>query len=311
MERRIFISSPRNVYLDEDRMRFKSAIIKEIESLGYKAQAFNPEDGGLGLARGISWSAKSAGKIMKRCVGAVLLGFPYWKDCVRTDKTKDANASRVSLVTEYCQFEGALALQNNLPILAILEENVEERLIFLSHGGDSVIKFSPKEMGTWLRSRQFTECLLSWNERIKNRWDVFLGYCSKAKEIAAKIKAQLIEQFPNIKVLDWQKDFIQGDTIIRQIKTAAEICTGAIFLFTGDDIMDQINSPDQLVPRDNVLFEAGYFIHAKGKKRVLIIVEKDTKVLADLGGIIYASLENRNNIAPLKPNLQRFIDENL
>ena len=117
--------------------------------------------------------------------------------------------------------------------------------------------------------------------------------------------------YPGIKVLDWHENFIQGDTIIRQIKTAAEICTGAIFLFTGDDNIDQANSPDQPVPRDNVLFEAGYFIHAKGKKRVLIIVEKDTKVLADLGGIIYASLENRNNTTPIKPNLQRFINENL
>ena len=166
-------------------------------------------------------------------------------------------------------------------------------------------------MGTWLTSRQFTECLASWNERVKNRWDVFLGYCSKADETAGRIKSQLMQLCPGIRVLDWHKDFIQGDTIIQQIKNAAQVCTGAVFLFTGDDHINKTDSFSQLVPRDNVLFEAGYFIHAKGRKRVLIIVEQDTKVLADLGGIIYAALENRNNIAPILPNLQRFVEENL
>jgi predicted nucleotide-binding protein len=42
---------------------------------------------------------------------------------------------------------------------------------------------------------------------------------------------------------------------------------------------------NRAVPRDNVLFEAGYFIQAKGKDRVLIVREAGAKMPADLGGM--------------------------
>lgn len=62
-----------------------------------------------------------------------------------------------------------------------------------------------------------------------------------------------------------------------------------IFLFTKDNPLVGIDE-NQASPRDNVVFEAGYFMHAKGKERTLIIREEGTKMPADLGGnIIYCS----------------------
>src|SRR5580658_1114485 len=79
-------------------------------------------------------------------------------------------------------------------------------------------------------------------------------------------------------------------------------------LFTKDD--DLIN-PDQretAVPRDNVVFEAGYFIGLKGKRNVLIIRESGSKMPADLGGDIYAALGDKANIVPIERTLAAFMD---
>jgi predicted nucleotide-binding protein len=53
---------------------------------------------------------------------------------------------------------------------------------------------------------------------------------------------------------------------------------------------DDLGHTDWSVPRDNVVFEVGYFSALKGERKVLIIREAGLKMPADLGGNIYASL---------------------
>ena len=65
--------------------------------------------------------------------------------------------------------------------------------------------------------------------------------------------------------------------------------------------------PALAVPRDNVVFEAGYFIGLKGKRNVLIVREAGSKMPADLGGDIYASLTDRTDIAPIERTLEAFM----
>ena len=60
-------------------------------------------------------------------------------------------------------------------------------------------------------------------------------------------------------------------------------------------------------PRDNVVFEAGYFIGVKGKRNVLIIRESGSKMPADLGGDIYAPLPDRASIAPIERTIEAFV----
>ena len=115
MTRRIFVSSPRDEHLDNRRNELKWAIVKEIEALGYEPQVFGSSKGGDGLPSGRAWSAKEADEVMQRCIGAAILGFPIWQ-CLGPEGGKT-----VSLVTEYCHYEGALARAYRLPILAVLE----------------------------------------------------------------------------------------------------------------------------------------------------------------------------------------------
>jgi len=67
--------------------------------------------------------------------------------------------------------------------------------------------------------------------------------------------------------------------------------------------------------RDNVVFEAGYFVHAKGHRRVLVIREsgrkRSAKMPADLGGAIYAPLPDLANIEALDQQLDRFRGESM
>jgi len=60
-----------------------------------------------------------------------------------------------------------------------------------------------------------------------------------------------------------------------------------------------------------VIFETGYFIQAKGKKRVLIIREGNTKLPADVGGDIYLPLQDRADISSIKTGLMKFIQERI
>ncbi len=82
---------------------------------------------------------------------------------------------------------------------------------------------------------------------------------------------------------------------------------GGIFLFTKDD---EINSGGQqrAAPRDNVIFEAGYFMNTKGRERTLLICEDGVKIPADVGGNIYLSLKDRHDISTIENDLRRFID---
>jgi predicted nucleotide-binding protein len=110
-----------------------------------------------------------------------------------------------------------------------------------------------------------------------------------------------------VTVLDWRTDFKPGRTIMHQIEEASARCSAGIFLFTGDDQLADDLPSQRAVPRDNVVFEAGYFINAKGKDHVLIVRQASAKMPADLGGDIYASFRNSSSISPLKTPVRRFL----
>ena len=60
-----------------------------------------------------------------------------------------------------------------------------------------------------------------------------------------------------------------------------------------------------------MVFEAGYFAAAKGKQRVLIIASKVSKMPADLGGDIYAALDDRVDIKPIEDDIRKFVKQRL
>jgi predicted nucleotide-binding protein len=105
-------------------------------------------------------------------------------------------------------------------------------------------------------------------------------------------------------------DFQSGGTILEEVAQAVEDCRCGIFLFTESDRLDT-DKADKAAPRDNVVFEAGFFMRAKGKERTLIIREAGAKMPTDLGGVIYAHLQDRNDISTIETRLRKFLEDRL
>ena len=64
--------------------------------------------------------------------------------------------------------------------------------------------------------------------------------------------------------------------------------SGAICLFTADDFgRAKADESDQLRARQNVVFEAGYFMGKLSRSRVVIIAEHDVELPSDMQGIVY------------------------
>src|SRR5262249_16464871 len=154
------------------------------------------------------------------------LGFPLWQ-CSRL--TADGTVSLPSqYCTEYCHYEGAIARTLGLPILAVLDHGVEERVFFNRYGGDEFITIPAQADQTWVKENSFHGFLEKWHDRLKDRKDIFLGYSSEAEGTAKNI-ARFLSSY-EATVLDWQ-DFKPG-TILKQIEFAAKTCSAGIFLFT-------------------------------------------------------------------------------
>lgn len=286
--RRVFVSGPRSKYLDLRTAALHRAVLREIEELGYQLTAFGTPAGGAGLAARETWNRDEAIAAMRRCVGAVLLGFPYWR--------VPDGPRQTGLATEYCHYEGALASMLGLPVLALLESGTAERGAFDPRAGTPVIEVPADATAEWTATTDFQDFLANWSEQMKRRRDVFLGYTTSATPVATVIRDAL--EAASVTVIDWARDFRKGGTILSEIHDAAARCTGAILLFTRDESLAQA-APDSTPPRDNVLLEAGYFVSAKGKERVLIVREAGAKMPADLGGDIYATLRPGEEAAML------------
>jgi hypothetical protein len=297
MRRRVFVSSSRDEWLDERRRQLKHGIIERIRQAGYEPQFFDvPGDGD--LVSGKVWNLENVEEVMRRCVGVVVVGLARWA-FVHEQRN-------VLLPSEYCHYEGSLARAYQLPILALVEGSAERRGIFIPYGL-WVLPIPLEADASWLGRDAVVKVFDNWKLELEKRRDVFLGYCGSSTGVARNLIRCLREL--ELSVLDWQADFAPGGSILAQIQEASARCSAGIFLFTRDDEFDA--DEEIAAPRDNVVFEAGFFAHAKGKERVLIIREKGAKMPADLGGDIYASLEDRSNIEPLKPAIARFVEERL
>lgn len=295
--RRIYISAPYPSVISDRHAILKTAILKHLESNGMEPQHFLES----GIPAGWGWNFAAANDVMRRCHGAVILALPRWR-------LRDGD-EEVVMPTEYNHFEGALASAHRLPLLILSDREVIERGIVWT-GGGVPITFIPANAGPeWLESSTFVHRFGIWKADVTERKDVFLGYCSKAKAVAQEIQLFLTNNL-QVTVHNWAMDFHSGGTILEEIERADRLCTCGIFLFTADDQLEGPNS-ERAAPRDNVIFEAGYFVNAKGKERTLIIREDGAKMPADLGGNIYLRLGNDRNVAVLHEQLRRFLAERL
>ncbi len=301
-KRRVYVSMPADAWLTDRQNDLKWAVVSEIEKIGYEAQIFVGPGGGQGLPAGKGWTPADCDEVMRRCVGAVIVGFPKWRFSIASDQFR--------LATEYCHYEGAVAHTYRLPLLTIAEQGLEQRVMFNPYAGLEIIFVPEGADVSWLTMRAFRGPFENWKHKLEKRRDVFLGYCGSSSGTARNLR-RFLEKELGVTVLDWQADFAPGRSILQRIEEAGSLCSTGIFLFTKDDWVTDVAEANTAIPRDNVVFEAGFFSHAKGKERVLIIREEGAKMPADLGGDIYAPLQDRADLSSVEPYVQRFIKDQL
>lgn len=84
----------------------------------------------------------------------------------------------------------------------------------------------------------------------------------------------------------------RGRTIIQKFEDYADV-GGAICLFTSDDVgRAKKATDDQPRARQNVVFEAGYFMGKLGKERVVFLADNGVEMPSDLSGVVYTSTDN-------------------
>jgi len=294
-KKRVYVSVPRDHNLDERQKEIKYAIKQQLRENDLEPQEFQVE----GLPRRTAYTFDAVGDIMRRCHGALILGFARWRD--------PAGDQRVAMPTVWNHFEGAIAIAMQKEILVITEENVANDGITWDGGGQIVIR-APSDAGpAWLGESYAEHQISAWIEAVQNVRDVFLAYSTKARATANDISKFLTAR--GVSVMDWELDFAPGAAILDELMGAVKNCIGAVMLLTKDD--EYFGAETYAAPRDNVIFELGMFMEARGRDRVLVIREQGAKMPADIGGGIYVSLKDRNDIEPIKGKLIDFIEKRL
>lgn len=85
-----------------------------------------------------------------------------------------------------------------------------------------------------------------------------------------------------------------GRTIIEKFVDYSDV-RFAVVLLTGDDMGSARNQPDedlQLRPRQNVVFEMGFFIGKLGRERVCALHQSGVDILSDYQGVVYIRLDD-------------------
>ena len=255
-KRRVYISMPGDLWLDQKQNEIKWGIVAEIEKAGYEAQVFVGPRGGQGLPAGRGWTLADCKDVMRRCVGAAIIGFPKWHF------TRDGK--NVQLATESNHHEGAVAHTYGLPLLTIAEEHLERRLIFNPSAGLEIVFVPAHSDASWLSTTAFQGPFANWRQRLDRRRDVFLGYCSSSDGPASNLK-RFLEQELGLTVLDWQIDFAPGGSVLQQIEEAAARCSAGIFLFTKDDNITDEGEVGTAVPRGQCRLRGRLLLACEGQ----------------------------------------------
>lgn len=103
--------------------------------------------------------------------------------------------------------------------------------------------------------------------------------------------ARILEK-QDIRAIILSEQANNGKTIIEKFETNSDV-GAAICLFTADDIGCKKDTNDyKYRARQNVIFEAGYFIGKIGREKVIILSENNLELPSDMQGIVYT--DNRN-----------------
>jgi predicted nucleotide-binding protein len=201
-----------------------------------------------------------------------------------------------------------MAVAAQRPLLVLRGKDVALRGALKEGYVHPVVAVPRKTDADWLKSDEFENAFATWLAAVRAQRHVFLGYSSKAKPMADAISRFLNEKL-GLSVLDWHDPPPSG-VIIQNIADAERRTMFGVFLFTKDDKRIGKDGRES-VPRDNVIYEAGYFAGAKGPGSVLIVREGDARVPTDLGGFTYVNAKSRSDVASIEGQIRDYFASRL
>ena len=129
-------------------------------------------------------------------------------------------------------------------------------------------------------------CPITHEIRSFSRVFIVHGHNGELKEGVAR----LLEQ-QGIQPIILHEQVNRGATIIEKIESNSDV-QAAVCLFTADDYghsaTDQEKQPRA---RQNVVFEAGYFMGKLGRENIVIISDKGVELPSDLQGVVYTDTQ--------------------
>lgn len=138
-------------------------------------------------------------------------------------------------------------------------------------------------------SDEVTSAIKNVNSARKKKVFIVHGHDDALKqEVARIIEKQGLEAI----ILSEQVN--NGKTIIEKIEENADV-DAAICLFTGDDYGRAKGTEaekNKLRARQNVVFEAGYFMGKLGRENVIIVADKNLEMPSDMQGVVYTDAGN-------------------
>lgn len=287
----VIVSSPKIQNLSKQQQRFQKAVVELLRSRGLRilpdsVDSDNAEDD----------VAKS-----RLCHGVIVLAFAQW-NARRVNRDRDKT---IAMPSEFTHIGAATAVASRRPLLVLREKSLADRGVLRAGYLQHVVKLPNSLKTEWLDGPEFQSEFKKWSDEIDCFRHVFLGYSSQASATGEQLCRFLSEEL-KLRVFDWQ-NFHSGDSIWDSIVRAERFTNCGVFLFMADDKL----TAGAKAPRDNVVYEAGYFAGAKGGKSAVIVMEEGAKVPTDLGGILYLKLGKHRDISPIKTALRERLERML
>ena len=148
------------------------------------------------------------------------------------------------------------------------------------------------------------------NRTSNNKVFIFHGHDGELKEkVARRLEQQGIEAI----ILSEQVN--RGRTIIEKLEAYSDVNV-AIILFTQDDlgVAKEEKGNEKYRARQNVVFEAGYFMGYLGRENIIMIADENVEIPGDLSGMVYTTRDSWEfemlkelNAAGMKVNMNKLL----
>jgi hypothetical protein len=287
------LAAPKGENLSKQQQAFLEALCRRLKEEGLE-MAEDPPPGD-----GVAARCKKT----RAVDGIIVVAFSQWS-ARRLSRQQDRE---LLFPSEFTHIMNTMAIATDKPLLVIMEKDVAARGTLRDGYVPRPIKLPRSLRPDWLRTTEFEADFSRWLEDVNKHRHVFLGYCSEAEPVAKAISVYLTGL--GVDVLDWHQFGVSG-FILQRIEEAAKSTSCGIFLFTASDRLAR-TAGSRKVPRDNVIFELGYFAGQKGKQRTLVIVEEGTEVPTDLEGYLHVKLPRNRDTSSIETQLLKFIEENI